>query len=663
MKQFFFFIICLTCLIRSSDAQIPNKMNYQGLLTSSSVPVTDGIYTLQFNLYDSLSGGTSLWTETQSVSVTSGTFNATLGNVTPLIAFTKPLYLEMTATAGPSITTPTAFSPRAELVPSPYAHNSRSLLGPNSLATGTGAIAGGTNNRASGNYATVSGGGGSSASDSNSASGNYSTIGGGFTNEATGTYSTIAGGFDNFVNEEGATVGGGNGNTGYGLYITIAGGISNSTEMTNFATVVGGENNHATGEYSFIGGGGGGSSSGNNASGYYSSIVGGSGNQTEGDFSSIGGGSTNIAGKNYGTVGGGSSNVAVGYASTIAGGEGNEADSGSVIAGGKSNTANGAYSFVGGGQNNYVRGQFSVIAGGGGVLSDSNSALGDYSFIGAGKDNQTSGTHATVVAGNKNIASNTNAFIGGGNRNTASGDNAVVSGGYNNLSSELNSTIGGGAGNIASDWYATVPGGAENEAKARYTLAAGTHAKANHVGSTVITAMTWTLSNDTISSGGSGQMVLRADGGLYIGQNTTGSAPFDSAKLINTSSGAYLTAGGTWTNSSDKNKKEHFVPVDGKVLLEKLSTLPISMWNYIGEENNVKHIGPMAQDFRAMFGLGNDDKSISTIDPAGIALATIQELNKQNQSLQARIEELEKFVQSLATRLMKSGDESLGQLK
>ena len=49
------------------------------------------------------------------------------------------------------------------------------------------------------------------------------------------------------------------------------------------------------------------------------------------------------------------------------------------------------------------------------------------------------------------------------------------------------------------------------------------------------------------------------------------------------------------------------------------------------------HIGPMAQDFYKLFNLGNDDKSISTIDPSGIALAAIKEQQKIIDSQQSAI--------------------------
>ena len=59
---------------------------------------------------------------------------------------------------------------------------------------------------------------------------------------------------------------------------------------------------------------------------------------------------------------------------------------------------------------------------------------------------------------------------------------------------------------------------------------------------------------------------------------------------------------------------------------------------------------PVAQDFHALFGVGTDDVSISTIDPAGIALAAIQELHKRTQridKLESQIAELREMMEVL----------------
>jgi hypothetical protein len=87
---------------------------------------------------------------------------------------------------------------------------------------------------------------------------------------------------------------------------------------------------------------------------------------------------------------------------------------------------------------------------------------------------------------------------------------------------------------------------------------------------------------------------------------------------------AFVTAGGVWTNASDRNLKENFTSVAPGTILGNIMQLPITQWNYKVENASVKHLGPVAQDFFALFGLGGSDTSISTIDPAGIALIGIQ---------------------------------------
>ncbi len=102
--------------------------------------------------------------------------------------------------------------------------------------------------------------------------------------------------------------------------------------------------------------------------------------------------------------------------------------------------------------------------------------------------------------------------------------------------------------------------------------------------------------------------------------------------------GAYLTDGGAWTNTSNKNLKEDIVLVEEQNLLQKVMTISLSRWKYKG--TNEYHIGPMAQDFYAAFQVGLDDESISTIDPAGVALACIQALKKENDALKNSLYQL-----------------------
>jgi hypothetical protein len=90
---------------------------------------------------------------------------------------------------------------------------------------------------------------------------------------------------------------------------------------------------------------------------------------------------------------------------------------------------------------------------------------------------------------------------------------------------------------------------------------------------------------------------------------------------------------------SDRNAKEGFEAVEPRRVLTAVVALPIERWSYRGEP--VCHLGPMAQDFAAAFGLGADDRHIFPLDAAGVALAAIQGLHMVVQAQAARLEALE----------------------
>ena len=73
-------------------------------------------------------------------------------------------------------------------------------------------------------------------------------------------------------------------------------------------------------------------------------------------------------------------------------------------------------------------------------------------------------------------------------------------------------------------------------------------------------------------------------------------------------------------------------------MLDKLLTMQISEWSYREEiEENVRHIGPMAQQFYTTFGYGYDERSITTLDADGVALASIQALAERNEVLELEV--------------------------
>ena len=116
-----------------------------------------------------------------------------------------------------------------------------------------------------------------------------------------------------------------------------------------------------------------------------------------------------------------------------------------------------------------------------------------------------------------------------------------------------------------------------------------------------------------------------------------------------------VTIAGTLTQNSDRNSKENFRTLDHKALLQKIASLDITEWNFKSENKDVRHIGPMAQDFHASFGLGEREDRIAPLDTSGVALAAIQglqqELSERDRriaELEARLERLDSLTQRLA---------------
>jgi hypothetical protein len=77
---------------------------------------------------------------------------------------------------------------------------------------------------------------------------------------------------------------------------------------------------------------------------------------------------------------------------------------------------------------------------------------------------------------------------------------------------------------------------------------------------------------------------------------------------------------------STRNVKTSFSLVEGKQVLQKLSNVPIFTWNYRHQTPSIQHMGSLAEDFFAAFGLGEDAKYINAVDVDGVALAAIQGL-------------------------------------
>jgi hypothetical protein len=247
----------------------------------------------------------------------------------------------------------------------------------------------------------------------------------------------------------------------------------------------------------------------------------------------------------------------------------------------------------------------------------------------SGNSVQAGAYGATIAGGGhpnpglSNIVSARLGAIGGGWDNVA-GELATVGGGESNTASAY-ATVAGGSANTASGLRSAVPGGFGNAASGHFSFAAGNLAKAMHAGSFV-----WSDSRQfDFASSADNSFSARATGGfkLVTGIDTNG----DHTSFCILASGS-----GTWDCLSDRNAKEHFAAVDGRETLERLSRIPIQSWNFKSQDDSIRHMGPMAQDFRAAFGLGIGDKTIGGVDADGVAFSAIQGLYRQNQALERR---------------------------
>lgn len=124
--------------------------------------------------------------------------------------------------------------------------------------------------------------------------------------------------------------------------------------------------------------------------------------------------------------------------------------------------------------------------------------------------------------------------------------------------------------------------------------------------------------------------------------------------VLQTDESGNVWAAGTITPNSDRNLKDEFSPVDSADILARVAALPVQRWKYKIEQPGIRHIGPMAQDFRAAFGLGINETTIATVDADGVALAAIQGLNtavtRQRAALDAQAEEIGVLKSQLAAQ-------------
>lgn len=337
----------------------------------------------------------------------------------------------------------------------------------------------------------------------------------------------------------------------------------------------------------------------------------------------VGGGSQNTATVQYAAVSGGVRNTAGATRATVGGGYGNTATAlDATVGGGGRNSAGGIHATIGGGSWN---------------------AAGGYdAAIGGGSFNEASGTRATIGGGSGNIASNFDTTVSGGAGNTASGTHASVGGGLGNEATGIYGVVGGGYSNSATGDYATIPGGSANQVAGDFGFAAGHRAQIaeSHEGSFLFADS----SPSGFHSAKSNEFAARATGGVrFVTGLDEAGQPLAGVRLS--------PGSGSWSTLSAREAKANLMPVNGVKVLELLASMPLSTWNYVGQDSSVRHLGPMAQEFRSAFGLGEDDQHIDTVDADGVALAALQGVHRLLEQKDAQIASQQRQILSLEARV------------
>jgi hypothetical protein len=136
---------------------------------------------------------------------------------------------------------------------------------------------------------------------------------------------------------------------------------------------------------------------------------------------------------------------------------------------------------------------------------------------------------------------------------------------------------------------------------------------------------------DSIRSGANNQATFRVAGGFRI---------YTNANLL---SGVTIAANGSsWDVVSDRRRKENFLALDGEDLLRRLRGVPVTSWNYVAQGREIRHVGPMAQDWHRALGLSGDSLAINSGDFDGVNLAAAQALERRTAEQRARIDALER---------------------
>lgn len=132
----------------------------------------------------------------------------------------------------------------------------------------------------------------------------------------------------------------------------------------------------------------------------------------------------------------------------------------------------------------------------------------------------------------------------------------------------------------------------------------------------------------TIGAGSIDRITINRDGNVGIGMARP-SHPIEMA------SGAYVSAGGVWTNSSSRARKENIVELTPEEAIAALAQLQPVEFNYKNDQQE-KYVGFIAEDVPDLVAT-TDRQSLSTMDIVAVLTTVVQEQQKKIAELEARL--------------------------
>ncbi len=271
------------------------------------------------------------------------------------------------------------------------------------------------------------------------------------------------------------------------------------------------------------------------------------------------------------------------------------------------------------GNNTSAVGQYAV------ALGSSSTAANDYAF--ASGNGSTASSYASTAIGDHCTATGLAALALGNHCSTAS-QNAVAMGYYSSAGGQFSVSIGNQNATPGQNAWSL---GANNISSGNLSMTLGYNVNTNNKSGAFYFGDSDPFAKGQILSAANNQFSARFNGGYYFITDNSGSSDV----------GVTLPAGGNaWVSICDRNRKENLIPLDGNMVLNKLSNILSASWNYKGQDaTKFRHYGIMAQDFYNAFGhdaigeIGNDT-TINPVDLLGVLVSAIQALEVRTREWQ-----------------------------